>query len=423
MISAVVTQRSGRDGRLAEPDLELDGLAVGDTEREGLTFADSGWSDNYRVDRYRCLLYCEYVPTWELSSRASIHHPALRFMSDIVVRGNMADSTQTDSPLEAVVGVAGPEATEAFELLSNETRLAILLALWEAYEPHENSNAISFSELRERVGVRDSGQFNYHLGKLDDRYIEETKDGYELNNSGLNIVQAVIAGTGLGETSLPRTEIDVACERCGAPTEIHYEDGFLYQTCTECQGHVGPQYTGDLPDGTLAVREVKPAGLADRTPGEVFATGHIDLVASLASYARGVCPTCSGAVEETVDICETHELDETGFCPECGTTDEVRIHYRCSVCKAAGTFPVEAVTNDLPVVDAFCFEEGIDLLEDVTDPESAARVYAHHRERDHQLISSDPVRIGITVPGEDSVLQLTLDEELEMINVTQEETI
>lgn len=333
----------------------------------------------------------------------------------------MVDSSQPDSPLEVAAGAAGPRVTEAFELLSNETRLAILLALWEAYEPLADTNPIAFSELRDRVGVRDSGQFNYHLGKLTDRYIEETDDGYSLNNSGLNIVQAVIAGTGLDETSLSRTEIDVPCERCGAPTEVHYEDGFLYQTCTECHGHLGPQYTGDLPAGTLGVREVKPAGLEDRTPGEVFAAGHIELVVSMASYARGVCPTCSGAVEKTLAICESHDVDETGFCAECGTTDEVRIQFRCSVCKTASAFPVEAITSDLPVVDAFCFEHGIDLLEDVNDPETAARVYAHHRERDHELISSDPVRIEITVPGEDSVLRLTLNKELELIDGTQED--
>lgn len=340
-------------------------------------------------------------------------------MGGLVISVYMADSSQPESPLEAAAGAAGPRATEAFELLSSETRLAILLALWEAFDPWEASNAIAFSELRERVGVRDSGQFNYHLGKLTDQYIKETDDGYELSNSGLHIVQAVIAGTGLGETSLQPTEIEISCERCGAPTEIYYEDEWLYQTCTECQGHLGPQYSGELSTGTLAVREIKPAGLMDRTPEEVFAAGHISLVVSLASFTRGVCPTCSGAVEQTVEICESHEIDETGFCPECGTTDEVRIRYRCSVCKTADAFPVEASTDDLPVVNAFCFDQGIDLLEDVTDPESAARVYAHHRERDHELISSDPVRIRITVPGEDAVLRLSLNEELELLDVTQ----
>lgn len=333
----------------------------------------------------------------------------------------MGDDPQSDSPLEAAAGAAGPRATQAFELLSNETRLAILLALWEAYEPLESGDALAFSDLRERVGVRDSGQFNYHLAKLDGQFIEETDGGYELKDSGRNVVQAVIAGTGQGEVSLPRTEVGVACELCSATTEIHYEDGFLYQTCTECKGHLGPQYSGELPAGTLAVREVKPAGLANRTAEEVFAAGHIDTVVTLTSYVRGVCPTCSGAVGESVNICESHEIDETGFCPECGTTDEVRIHYRCSVCKSAGTFPIEAITNDLPVVDAFCHEQEIDLLEDVTDPESAARVYAHHRERDHELMSSEPVRIGVTVPGRDAELRLTFDEDLELIDATQDD--
>jgi DNA-binding transcriptional ArsR family regulator len=49
---------------------------------------------------------------------------------------------------------------EAFSVVANETRLSILEALWRA--PH---SPVSFSELRQRVGMADSAQFNYHLGR------------------------------------------------------------------------------------------------------------------------------------------------------------------------------------------------------------------------------------------------------------------
>ena len=60
-------------------------------------------------------------------------------------------SNPTNSPLEAAAGVAGTDATEAFGLLANETRLAILLALWEAKEPEKprSEQAVPFSELYE----------------------------------------------------------------------------------------------------------------------------------------------------------------------------------------------------------------------------------------------------------------------------------
>ena len=41
----------------------------------------------------------------------------------------MTGIDSSESPLEAATGAVGPAAARAFELLGNETRLAILLAL------------------------------------------------------------------------------------------------------------------------------------------------------------------------------------------------------------------------------------------------------------------------------------------------------
>ena len=79
-----------------------------------------------------------------------------------------------------------------FELLSNETRLGIVreLALVNADETAESS--LSFSELRTRVGTRDSGQFNYHLGRLRGSLVEKTGAGYELTELGLVVGATVL---------------------------------------------------------------------------------------------------------------------------------------------------------------------------------------------------------------------------------------
>lgn len=69
---------------------------------------------------------------------------------------------------------------DAFAALSDSNRVAILEALWEA-DGHE----ASFSDLRSAVGMRDSGQFNYHLGKLTDQFVRQTDDGtYALSVDG-----------------------------------------------------------------------------------------------------------------------------------------------------------------------------------------------------------------------------------------------
>ena len=76
-------------------------------------------------------------------------------------------------------------AEEAFSALGNQTRMQILLALWRAYDPFASDNAVPFSELFEAVGVDDSGQFNYHLGKLRERFVTRRETGYELTPVGL----------------------------------------------------------------------------------------------------------------------------------------------------------------------------------------------------------------------------------------------
>lgn len=46
-----------------------------------------------------------------------------------------------------------------FGLLGDETRLDILQALWEQYDPTATDNAVAFSELFDRVDVADTGNF------------------------------------------------------------------------------------------------------------------------------------------------------------------------------------------------------------------------------------------------------------------------
>lgn len=108
-----------------------------------------------------------------------------------------------EPPIEAAAGTAGRAAIQAFSTLGNGTRSAILLALWEAYEPSGAENAVSFSELRARVGLAVSGQFNYHLDELAGHFVDARPDGYVLRRPGRLIVQAVIAGAGLHEHAQP----------------------------------------------------------------------------------------------------------------------------------------------------------------------------------------------------------------------------
>lgn len=84
----------------------------------------------------------------------------------------------------------GLEPSEAFAVLGSATRAAIVEALGDA------ERSLAFAELRERVGVADSGQFNYRLSKLRGAFVHRTDGGeYVLTYAGRRIVGAVFAST------------------------------------------------------------------------------------------------------------------------------------------------------------------------------------------------------------------------------------
>lgn len=328
----------------------------------------------------------------------------------------MGDSSSPRSPLEAAAGAASPRAIDAFKLLSNETRLGILLALWEAYDSHVEDNFLSYSAIFDRVNVRDSGQFSYHLNKLVGHYIDETDGGYRLRNSGLKIVQTVISGTGLKEDRLAPTEIALSCYRCGSPVELSYDSEHLYHICTMCEGNTGPDFDEDRPVGTLMSWDFNPSGLAGRTPKEIFVAGMIKALQDFGLLVRGLCPRCTGTVEGSLKICDDHEPGPGEACPACGTRDEIRVLYDCSVCKHGDSYPVDAVIYDHPATIAFCYKHEIEHTFDLDDPDACARLWEHITDREYTLLSKDPIRIRITVPGQGENLHLTLDGHLDVID-------
>lgn len=105
------------------------------------------------------------------------------------------------------------DVTDALDVLCNEIRMSILRELAEA------EGALAFSELRERVGIRDSGKFNYHLTKLCSYFVRETQGGYELGHAGTRVIAA--ADPRGGDLPTSQTETDGGepeadeCRVCG----------------------------------------------------------------------------------------------------------------------------------------------------------------------------------------------------------------
>lgn len=326
----------------------------------------------------------------------------------------MADSDASDSPLDAIAGAAGPSAAEAFELLANETRLAILLVLWEAYKPFTPSGGLTFSELRDRVGVRDSGQFNYHLGKLEGHFVDSTDEGYQLRPAGEKVTRAVIGSAEPEVNDIDDASLDVDCVRCGAATRISYRNGRLLQRCTECGGNFAESEA--LPPGTLYIWRLEPAGLAGRTPEEVYRAASIGMFHDAFAIIDDVCPECSGRLETDVQFCEHHEPADDGVCPVCGHADEILIQKQCAVCKFTGAAaPTDLVTHH-PAVVAFYHDHGINVQYDLGFDEITRLIEleGHHEQT---IEATDPLRVRVTVRYDGDDVSLRFDEAGRVIDV------
>jgi len=87
-----------------------------------------------------------------------------------------------------------PTATAGvFDLLSDETRVRIVAALYTHRQRSPDDPCLPFSALRERVDAEDSGRFNYHLAKLRGVLVRDCDDGYTLSPLGVYLGQFVAA--------------------------------------------------------------------------------------------------------------------------------------------------------------------------------------------------------------------------------------
>lgn len=223
-------------------------------------------------------------------------------------------------------------AEDAFSLLSDETRLAILRELADAADEEftPRSEPVSYAELMDRVGLRDSGNFNYHLNALRDRFVAKVEGGYRIRRAGLEIVRALRAGNLTGQRSLEPSPVDEHCPYCDAPIEVSVDDGWLLVVCSDCQGLYGGMES--VPDGLFVASEVSPAARHGRSVEELFRA----VLVSAQQHARlgieGICPECTGRIETELVVCSDHDSDDSRICDACGRPTPAFIRAECTAC-------------------------------------------------------------------------------------------
>lgn len=274
-----------------------------------------------------------------------------------------------------------------FAALANEYRLAIIRALWEA-----PTSPVAFSDIRAEIGMRDPGQFYYHLEKLVPHLIAKRDDGYELTYAGEQVVGAAIAGA-YSAADLPIDPVDVgACPKCGDRIVLAYDGGYTTIGCAACDLLLTKE---------MAVPPIVPADAA--SDDELTRRINRYYIRFATQYKDRFCPICWGHLDLTVD------LEDPTFAEE-AMSEHICVQSTCQTCESTSRHFVGWTVIDHPAVVGFFYDRGIDLR---TIP--AWELYALWLGEPHaRIMNEDPLVIEATVSLDGDALRLGLDEDFEV---------
>lgn len=300
----------------------------------------------------------------------------------------------------------------AFALLGNETRMEILQVLGDTDQP------MAFSDLREQVGVSDSGRFNYHLDQLVGHFVRDSENGYVLHRAGERVIEAVLSGAVTENPVIEPTRTDQPCPHCDASVKISYRGEWLALSCTECSGtyEESPGNEANVPDemldhGYLGGLALPPAGIQGREAMEVLRAAEVWGTLETLAAAEEICPRCSASMETSVAVCENHDTSD-GLCGNCGFRSSVSLETSCTNCPNTthGAFAIHLASNTDLI--AFQTTRGFNPLKP-GDLFAAAKV-------DQEILSTDPFRARFTFTIDEDSITLTVDDELQVVNVQEE---
>ena len=284
----------------------------------------------------------------------------------------MTDLTEQDE-----LGGISPE--DAFALLGDETRIAIIRALGMA-----SDESLSFSALRERASVADSGQFNYHLRKLVGSFVRRTEgDKYELTYAGMRVIGAIFSGTFNRRGAPTSFELDSACTICGTSLMAQYEQERVTINCATCDDQIS---TFGFPPGAFENR------LREELPQAFDAW----IQAHLSAVRKCFCLNCTGRMNGSITDGSEHLLED----------QEVGIEHVCERCDNHSISSIGVYLLSHPDVIAFHHDHGIDL------DDTPFWKLPWLREENTTVLSSDPRRVRVVLELDDECLELEVEEDL-----------
>lgn len=269
------------------------------------------------------------------------------------------------------------EAADAFDVLSDASRVAILRELADRTHVVDEST-VEFSDLRRAVGFDDAGRFNYHLGKLQDRFVVKRDGGYAPTAVGLKAIGSIEAGTYTADLEPRSGSVDYDCPACGEQLTGTYENQVVSVEC-------------DNKDDVLVQTSVPPATAAGSTIKEIISFVVGDLQRDVEAMADGVCPICSGRMDALQFERDDDVLSARSGCENCWMTAEL---------------PVGALVVRHPAVVSLFYDHGIDVRRQfLTDLEFVGA------RSDAELVAEDPAIAELSIGVEDDEVAVRIHED------------
>lgn len=239
-----------------------------------------------------------------------------------------------------------------FKLLGNSTRMAALRALWAEFDFEEyvieERTPLAFSELRERAG--EESNFNYHLDQLVGVLVEDHEEGYLLSPLGYNLMRAIDSRASLEYESIEQSELDDACPFCGGTLAAGYQREMLRVECLDCGGLAdgGNFLTAQIPVTTAGI-----PGLS-----RLLGIGSQNVAQRVGTSFEGYCWECHSRVDRSVDVCDDHERQENGVCPDCLGRFAVKLDIECPNCGTGGAGSLVEYALVTPAVQSLFAQHG-----------------------------------------------------------------
>jgi hypothetical protein len=283
----------------------------------------------------------------------------------------------------------------------------------------EADGTLTFSELYDRSGDIDSGNFTYHLDKLVGHFVHSTDEGYVLRRAGERVIEAVVSGTVTEKPVIEPTQVDWPCSQCGTPMVISYGQGKVMVSCSECSGLYPPDdIHHQLPEeqrdhGFLGWAFLPPVAIKGRDPHEVLQAALAWDFLERIAVSNGICPRCSAVVDRHLSACEHHRTGEE-LCEVCGNRHQVMLTAEFPACPMESEGILPTAVHGYPVVMEFEASHGfkpvVPTREQWTTMKEVWEV---------DVPSLDPLRARVTYSLDGDLLEVTVDERLNVVDVTE----